>query len=264
MRDAIWEPRCGPVGTGERDVSVDVADLRAFYESPLGAVSSRMIGRVIARFWPDLRGLSLLGLGYPTPFMPALRDGCERALVFMPAVQGAVRWPCDGASATALADPLMMPIADGSIDRLFAVHTLETVEDPAEFLHEVARLLSPAGRAILVCPNRRGLWARMDTTPFGQGQPFSRSQLRRLMQKTLLVPERWAETLYVPPLRSRLVLRGAAAWERCGAALSLPFAGLHVVEATRPLHRPVLVRQRRRARQRSPVFVPAPASRDAG
>ncbi|WP_375462012.1 methyltransferase domain-containing protein [uncultured Enterovirga sp.] len=245
-------------------MSVDVAELRAFYDSPLGAVSSRAIGRVIHRFWPDLRGLSVLGLGYATPFAADLGSACERLTVFMPARQGAVRWPCDRPSATALVDPLMVPLADGSVDRLLAVHALEAVEDPAEFLHEIGRLLAPAGRAIVVCPNRRGLWARMDSTPFGHGQPFSRSQLRRLMSRTLLVPERWAETLYVPPLRSRFVLSGAGAWERFGAALSLPFAGLHVVEATKPVHRPILVRQRRRLRYGSPILVPAPASPAAG
>lgn len=244
-------------------MSVDVADLRAFYESPLGTVSGRLVAQVLGRFWADLRGLSCLGLGYPTPYLAALAGGgCDRALAFMPAAQGAVRWPAAGPSATALADPLMMPLADGSIDRLLVVHALETVEDPAELLHEVARLLSPSGRAILVCPNRRGLWARMDRTPFGQGQPFSRTQLRRLMQRTLLVPERWAEALYVPPFRSRVALGGAGMWERCGEALKLPFAGLHVVEAAKPVHRPVLVRQRRRGRVRQTVLVPVPASRD--
>lgn len=240
-----------------------MTDLRSFYESALGQVSCRMVGRVLARFWPGLRDVSVLGLGYAAPYLPALGGERVRLSAFMPASQGAVRWPCRGLSATALADPLMMPLGDGGIDRLLVVHALETVEDPAELMHEVARLLSPTGRAVFVCPNRRGLWARMDTTPFGQGQPFSRSQLRRLMHRTQLGPERWAEALYVPPLASRLLLRGASAWESCGAALKLPFAGLHVVEAARATHRPVLVRERRRPRVRQPVFAPVPAtSRD--
>jgi hypothetical protein len=51
----------------------------------------------------------------------------------------------------------------------------------------------------------------MDTTPFGQGKPYSRSQLRRLMRETLFSPEGWAETLYVPPLPNWVfsALRGA-------------------------------------------------------
>ena len=84
--------------------------------------------------------------------------------------------------------------------------------EPGELLHELWRVLTPGGRIIVVAPNRRGLWARMDTTPFGHGQPFSRSQLKSLMRQTQFSPEGWAETLYVPPLRSRTFLRTAIAW----------------------------------------------------
>ena len=240
-------------------MSVDVTDLRAFYASALGSVARRLVERAIAQSWGEVGGLSLLGLGYATPYLTAL-DGSGRRLAFMPASQGVVNWPAHGPSASALVDPLMMPLADGSIDRVLVVHALEIVESPSELLHEVWRILTPGGRLILVCPNRRGLWARMDTTPFGQGQPFSRSQLRRLMRQAQFAAESWAEILYVPPLRSRFLLSGAIAWERLGVGLSLPFAGLHVVEATKQLHRPILVGEKRRARQFSPALVPATAS----
>ena len=192
-------------------MSVDVTDLRAFYASPLGVVARRFVGRAIARFWSDLRGLSVLGLGYALPYIAPRGDACEARLAFMPAWQGVVNWPAAGMSATALADPLMMPLPDGSIDRVLVVHALETVESPAELLSEVWRILTPGGRIILVAPNRRGLWARVDTTPFGHGQPYSRSQLNRLMRETLFSPAGWAETLYVPPFPSWVLLRTAAA-----------------------------------------------------
>jgi SAM-dependent methyltransferase len=178
----------------------------------------------------------------------------------MPANQGVVNWPSTGASASALVDPLMMPLPDASIDRVLVVHALETVESPSELLHEIWRILTPGGRIILVAPNRRGLWARMDTTPFGYGQPYSRSQLKSLMRQTWFSPEGWAETLYVPPLRNRFLLQTAQAWEQVGAGFSLPFAGLHIVEATKQLYRPGAVRAVQRSRRFSPVFVPAPAS----
>jgi SAM-dependent methyltransferase len=113
-------------------------------------------------------------------------------------------------------------LPDTVVDRVLVVHAVETVQGPADMLHEVSRILSPGGRVILVVPNRRGLWARMDRTPFGQGQPFSRSQLRALMRGALLSPDGWAETLYIPPVRSKLLLSSAGAWERLGLGLSLP------------------------------------------
>jgi SAM-dependent methyltransferase len=245
-------------------MSVDITDLRAFYASPLGSVTRRLVGRSIDRFWGPLTGLRVLGLGYATPYLAAVRAECERTLAFMPASQGVVNWPGTGASASALVDPLTMPLPDASIDRILVVHALETVESPSELLYETWRILTPGGRIIVVAPNRRGLWARMDTTPFGQGQPFSRSQLKSLMRQTLFSPERWAETLYVPPLRSRVLLRTAGAWERVGVSFSLPFAGLHIVEATKQLYRAVTVRHPRRASRAAPVFVPAPAASIAG
>jgi SAM-dependent methyltransferase len=226
-------------------MGVDVTDLRAFYGSALGSVTQRLVGRSIDRFWGPLVGLRVLGLGYAVPYLAAVRAETERTLAFMPASQGVVNWPASGASATALVDLTMMPL-------------------PNELLHEIWRVLTPGGRLILVAPNRRGLWARMDTTPFGYGQPFSRTQLKALMRQTLFSPERWAETLYVPPLRSRFLLQTAQIWERVGSGFALPFAGLHVVEATKQLYRAITVRPMRRAYRLSPVFAPATAApRDA-
>ncbi len=245
-------------------MGVDVTDLRAFYGSALGSVTQRLVGRSIDRFWGPLVGLRVLGLGYAVPYLAAVRAETERTLAFMPASQGVVNWPASGASATALVDLTMMPLPDASIDRVLVVHGLEIVESPNELLHEIWRVLTPGGRLILVAPNRRGLWARMDTTPFGYGQPFSRTQLKALMRQTLFSPERWAETLYVPPLRSRFLLQTAQIWERVGSGFALPFAGLHVVEATKQLYRAITVRPMRRAYRLSPVFAPATAApRDA-
>jgi SAM-dependent methyltransferase len=242
-------------------MSVDVTDLRAFYASPLGHVARRLIARTIDRFWGPLTALRVMGLGYATPYLSAVRPECDRTLAFMPATQGVVNWPASGPSASALVDPLMMPLPEASIDRILIVHALEIVESPSELLHEVWRILTPGGRIIVVAPNRRGVWARVDTTPFGQGQPFSRSQLKALMQQTQFSPEGWAETLYVPPFNNRVFLRTAFAWERIGIGFNLPFAGLHVVEATKQLYRAVTVRAARRSGRLAPVLIPAPAPR---
>lgn len=245
-------------------MGIDVVDLRSFYGSPLGRVAARLVGRAVDNFWGQTAGLRVLGLGYATPYLAPVRAGAERTLAFMPASQGVVNWPASGLSASALVDPMMMPLPDASIDRVLLVHAIESVESPTELLYEVWRILTPGGRIIVVAPNRRGLWARMDTTPFGYGQPFSRTQLKALMRQTLFSPERWAETLYVPPLRSRFLLQTAQIWERVGSGFALPFAGLHVVEATKQLYRAITVRPMRRAYRLSPVFAPATAApRDA-
>lgn len=240
---------------------LDVTDLRAFYASPLGLVTHRIVGRAVHGFLGSVSGLRVLGLGYATPYLGTVHCIAERTLAFMPATQGVVNWPGSGRSCSALADLTMLPLPEAAVDRVILVHALESVESATELLQEVWRVLTPGGRMILVVPNRRGVWARREATPFGHGQPYSRSQLGRLMRATLFSPEGWAETLYMPPVESRLWLRTASAWERVGTGLSLPFAGLHVVDATKQLYRPVTVRQVRRAAHLVPsrVLVPAPS-----
>lgn len=236
----------------------DVVDLRGFYGGPLGQLATRFIGGVIGQRWHDHRGAMMLGIGYATPYLEPFVGAADRVLAMMPEGQGVVHWPASGPSATALADTGMLPLPDTSFDLVLLVHALETEDSPPDLLSEVWRILNPGGRLIVVVPNRRGLWARMDTTPFGQGQPFSRGQLTRLMRESLFSPIYWTELLYMPPVRRHFFWRTAGAWEKVGATLALPFAGVHLIEATKLLYRPAPVRASRRASVRfQPVLVPS-------
>ncbi|HEY8578533.1 MAG TPA: methyltransferase domain-containing protein, partial [Beijerinckiaceae bacterium] len=195
--------------------------------------------------------------GYATPYLEPLRRDAVRTLAFMPAEQGVVNWPATGPSASALVDPTALPLPDSCIDRALVVHALETSDQPRDLLTEMWRVLTPGGRMILVVPNRAGMWARVDTTPFGQGRPYSRSQLRELMREALFSPVHWSEALYAPPFARPTLLRSAPAFEAVGRRLSLPGAGVHLVEATKQVWRPVTVS--RAARRRALAFDPAVA-----
>lgn len=222
---------------------IDVVDLRSFYAAPLGRIAHRCVGRIVRHWWPHAGGMAVAGLGYVTPYLDPFREEAVRTLAFMPAEQGIVHWPTDGISSSALVEATALPLPDGSIDRLLLVHMLEPTEHPRDVLAEVWRVLTPGGRMIAVACNRRGWWARTDTTPFGVGQPFSKRQLGALLRETLFSPERFAEVLYMPPFERRILLRLAPAFERIGARLALPGAGIHLVEATKQLYRPVLLRK---------------------
>ncbi|MFO1151462.1 MAG: methyltransferase domain-containing protein [Alsobacter sp.] len=238
-------------------MQLDVVDLRTFYAAPLGTVARRLLGRAVRARWSQTSGLCVAGIGFAVPYLDIFVGEADRVLALMPAEQGVVNWPSDGLSATALVERTMLPLSDASVDRLLLVHALESSDGPGDLLSEAWRILTPGGRLIVVAPNRRGLWARMDTTPFGQGQPFSRGQLTSVLRHALFSPEHWAEALYVPPIPRRTFLKSAVAWERLGTTLSLPFAGVHIIEATKTLYRPVPVRSARRAAVRlQPVLVP--------
>lgn len=244
---------------------IDVVDLRSFYAAPLGRIANRCIGRIIQSWWHNTSGLAIAGLGYATPYLDPFRDRAVRVLAFMPAEQGIVHWPVEGVSSTALVEATTLPLPDGSIDRLLLVHMLEPTEHPRDVLAEVWRVLTPGGRMIAVACNRRGWWARVDTTPFGFGQPFSKRQIGDLLRETLFSPERFAEVLYVPPFEHGFLLQFAPAFERVGGRLGLPGAGIHLVEATKQLYRPIPLRKavRRPLPQLQPALAPV-AGRDGG
>jgi SAM-dependent methyltransferase len=242
-------------------MSLDVVDLRSFYASALGRVAHRFVGAIIGRRWENCTGLSMLGVGYATPYLSGFRDSAVRVLAFMPAEQGVVNWPEDGASSSALVDATMMPLPDACIDRVLVVHALELSESPGELLSEIWRILTPGGRVLIVAPNRRGVWAQLEATPFGQGRPYSRGQLRELLRDTLFSPIHEAEALYVPPFGRPYLLRMASAFERMGERFGLPGGGVHVIEATKQLYRPIGARKvaRRPLPQLEPALSPTPA-----
>jgi SAM-dependent methyltransferase len=243
-------------------MSMDVVDLRNFYAQRLGVVARRFIGRGIRARFPDLRGMRLLGIGYSTPYFGLFRDEAERCLAFMPAVQGVIKWPSTHPSLAALVDEIDLPLGDAAIDRVLLVHALEMADDPGALLREAWRVLAAGGRLLAVVPNRRGLWARMDTTPFGHGRPYSRSQIMQLLRETWFTPMGYSEALYVPPFQRGWFLRSAPAWERAGATIKAPFAGVHIVEATKQVYRAIPAR---RERQRLvPVLEPALAPSPGG
>lgn len=214
----------------------DVVDLRDFYATGLGQVARRMIRRRLRELWPHVRGETFLGLGYATPYLRAFRDEAERVIAVMPAPQGVLHWPPEGPNVVALADEVELPLPDLSVDRVLLVHGLECTEQLRPMLREIWRVLSGRGRVLIVVPNRRGLWARREATPFGYGQPYTSGQLSRLLRDNLFTPLQTARALYLPPLHARLMLGSAPAWEQVGARWFQAFGGVVIVEAGKQLY----------------------------
>ena len=220
-------------------MSIDVIDLRDFYSQRLGIVARRLINRGIRARWPEAEGQRVLGIGYPTPYLGLFRNSSERCIAFMPAAQGVLKWPTSRPTLAALVDEFSLPLPNSAVDRILLVHALEMCDDPEGLLREVWRVLAPSGRMMAVVPNRRGVWTRTDNTPFGHGRPYSRSQITELLRQTWFTPIGWGEALFVPPVGAGWFLRSAMAWERVGAAISIPFAGVHIVEATKQVYRAI-------------------------
>jgi SAM-dependent methyltransferase len=242
---------------------MDVVDLRNFYSQGLGTVARRFVSRGIRARWKDTHALRVVGIGYPTPYLGLFREEAERCLAFMPGTQGAIRWPSTRPALATLVEEDELPLTDSAVDRVLLVHALEMSADPVALLREVWRVLAGGGRLLAVVPNRRGVWARMDTTPFGHGRPYSRSQITHLLRETWFTPTSWGEALYLPPISHGWFLRSAVAWERTGATLSAPFAGVHIVEATKQVYRTIPAPRREKRRlvpALEPVLAPSPGA----
>jgi len=234
---------------------VDVVDLRDFYQSRLGQVARRQLRVRIRKVWPDVTGMRVLGLGFATPYLRPFLGEAERVFALMPASQGVLPWPVGERSLVALADEGELPLQDYSIDRVLLLHGLEFSERSRALLNEVWRVLAGDGRVLVLVPNRRSLWAVNSGTPFGQGSPYSHPQLVRLLRDSNFMPERAEAALFVPPARSRMILRSAGALERVGARWFNRFGGVVMIEATKQLYRPAT----ERAEKRRSVYVPANA-----
>ncbi len=214
----------------------DVVELNEFYRRPLGDVARQMIQRRIREIWPDLRGMSLLGLGYATPYLETYKGEAARVLAAMPAQQGIMPWPKGSPGLVTLTDSAELPLGDLSIDRLLMVHAVEHGEQLSAMMREAWRVLSASGRILIVVPNRRGIWARLERTPFGHGLPYTNRQTRRLLQDSLFSPVESERALYIPPSRWRFVLSSAPAIERIGDRLFPTFSGVLLIEAIKQIY----------------------------
>lgn len=237
----------------------DAVDLRDFYDSPLGHLARRMIRRRVRELWADLRGQTLLGLGFATPYLRPFRGEAERLLAFMPAQQGVLHWPPDGPNLSALVDEGELPLEDSSVDRIIVVHALEGTEQRAAMMGELWRVLAANGRILFVAPNRRGLWARFDHTPFGHGQPYTMGQLSRLLRDSRFTPTRTVTSVYAPPYTSGLLIRSAPAVERVGERWFTTFGGVVMIEAQKQVYAVRRDRKRVLARARDLIAAPRPA-----
>ena len=231
----------------------DVIDIRDFYETSLGNQCQKFITAQLLRFWPETKHQSVLGLGYAIPYIDIYRDEATRVIASMPAKQGVLPWPPGEKSLITLVNDLTLPFDDLSFDRVIMVHALEYTEQIRPFLREVWRILAGCGRLIVVVPNRRGLWARLERTPFGHGLPYSSQQLSHTLRENMFTPLNIARAIVMPPIHSRMIQSIGSACEKIGIRYFPILGGVIIAEATKQIYSGGLVDSRARIRQYLPL-----------
>ncbi len=211
---------------------------REFYATSRGAMVARLVRERLGALWPSVTGQSVLGLGYAAPYLRLWQEKSQRCIALTPAQLGATRWPCsDQPNLSCASHEDALPFPDLCFDRILLVHGLEAADNARRLLREVWRVLKDDGHVVIVAPNRRGLWAYVESTPFGQGQPYSCGQIGHLLAASAFRVERSDAALYLPPLRYRSVLRSARLWENSARRL-LPtgIAGVTITEAVKDMY----------------------------
>ncbi len=214
----------------------DVVYLKQFYASPLGQVVSAHLLARMRELWPDATGESVLGLGFAVPYFVQTPGPKELVVGGMPAAQGALYWPADSLNRVALLDEASLPFPDNTFNRLLLVHTLEHTALPQHVLQEVWRVLVPGGRALMVVPNRLGIWSHASGTPFGSGQPFSLHQMKALLEQSGLTTLRHQSSLFFLPSARRWLLATAPTLELIGRMLLPALGGVLLVEAEKQIY----------------------------
>ena len=219
---------------------LDVQDLRNFYyRSTLGRAAQASLRRRLLELWPEAKGQTVVGFGFAAPLLrPYLKDA-RRVLTLMPGPQGVIPWPPGLANTSVLCEETLWPLETGHVDKLVLLHGLETSERASDLLEECWRVLGPGGKVIFIVPNRAGLWARRDRTPFGYGRPYSPGQLDMQLKKHQFLPERHVGALYQFPSQKRLWMKSAGVFEKVGRNVPTIMAGgAFMVEATKLVYPP--------------------------
>ncbi|WP_293576140.1 methyltransferase domain-containing protein [Phaeobacter sp.] len=217
---------------------LDVQDLRNFYyRSTLGrSVQASIRGRLLD-IWPEAAGQAVAGFGFAAPLLRPYLPDARRVIALMPGPQGVMQWPAGLPNVSVLSDETRWPLETGHVDRLVVLHGLETSDHPSKLLEECWRVLGPGGKAVFIVPNRSGLWARSDGTPFGFGRPYTLSQVENQLRHHHFTIERHFGALYQPPSQRRFWLRTARLLERVGERLpAMIGGGVFLVEVSKQVH----------------------------
>ena len=214
---------------------LDVQDLRNFYyRSMLGRAAQKAVRDELVELWPEADGQTVAGFGFAVPLLRPFLGSARRVIGLMPAPQGVIHWPAGMPNVSVLSNETQWPLETGHVDKLVVMHGLETSENPTAVLDECYRVLGPGGEALFIVPNRSGLWARSDRTPFGYGRPYSRGQLETQLRYHDFLPNTHSSLLYQPPSTRGFWMKTGPVWEQIGRSVPAVMAGgVMVVRASK-------------------------------
>ena len=229
---------------------LDVTQLRNFYyRTALGRSAQSVVRAELQRFWPEAKSQTVVGFGFAVPLLRPFLADARRVVGLMPAAQGVAPWPVGMSNVAVLTAEDAWPLDTGVADKVVILHGLEMSDEPGSLLRECHRVLGPGGRAVVIVPNRVGLWARNENTPFGFGRPYTLPQLEKQLTDNGFLIERHAAVLFQPPSNRAFWLKSGRALEKVGRWMpSYVAAGVLMLEVTKRVQAPLQGGIKRRTR----------------
>ncbi len=164
-------------------------EIRRVYEHPdvqLGAVGALVD-----------ENLEVVDIGTGTgALLPLLAGSCSRVVAVdkSEAMLARARVLCERANLTGVtfqkADIQALPFADGSFDAAYCSMVLHHVARPARAVNEMARVVRPGGKVVVIAFTRHNLvWMREELAHHWLG--FAREDIERLLRAADLQPRRY-------------------------------------------------------------------------
>lgn len=199
--------------------------IQDFYKTKLGAY---IIDVFRTTLLPELDRLPTLWLGFADERFLSRDDVIASEL---PLSDDKQNFECDYHN---------LPFESMSYKQVVMWHVLEKNADPRKCLEEVWEVLDGEGKLFIIVPNRLGVWASSDKTPFGHGMPYSTGQIKKLLNDVGFEPLSISTCLYNWPSEKKMILKMAPISEWIGRHFLSPFGGALVVEAKKKIFRATL------------------------
>ena len=222
----------------------DLLNILYFYRSYLGTVTKRIIAKQINQFWQSAPN-SLFGIGYTDTFLDDFHKAGSQCTAMMPMTMGGYARNGLENYTTVLVNDICLPLKKESIKNILCIHMLEHTPHPELFLQEVYNVMAPEGEMILIIPNRHGSWSQADTTPFGNGRPFSRNQIQKMLKNTGFVILNHSHNLFITPNSSKLSLYNSAIIENIGKLFLPRYSGIHIIRVLKRIYVPPRITEKK-------------------
>lgn len=220
-------------------MSFDVIDLKEFYCSSEASNVCSVFQKILGKLRNSNQNNHSLFVGFGVPYA----DQNKHEFLLMLAHMGVLAWPTSQNNRSLLAYEDEWPFVDSLFDEIIIVHGLEYAQNSGKILEECYRCLRPEGRLIVVVPNRRSIWVRSDKTPLGFGQPYTLTQLSKILKKYDFIPVDVKRGLYSVPSKSFFLGLCSKFFELIAPRILQKFSGLVGVVAIKRVYAGIPVRR---------------------